>query len=132
MQPPLTIIGIIHSELKKLEDCPRQEDEEAPEASLTILPAFRAGIKDITAGDELLLFSWLHKADRQTLSTRPRNNPNKSLTGVFSTRSPNRPNPIGLHRVSVRSVSDTGVINVSGLEVLNQTPLIDIKSVSNK
>lgn len=132
MDPTLTFIGTIHSELTRIEDCPLQEDEGAPEASITISPEFMEGVKDVQAGDEIILLTWLHKADRKILQTRPRNNPQASLTGIFSTRSPERPNPIGLHAVNVLSISEEGLIKVSGLEVIDQTPLIDIKSVSNK
>ncbi len=132
MEPTLTFIGNIHSELKSLEECPKQEDEDAPEASILIFPEFLEGIRDIKAGDELILLTWLHKSDRKVLKTRPRNNPEAPITGIFSTRSPNRSNPIGLHIVEVLSISEDGLIKVSGLEVIDQTPLIDMKPVRNK
>lgn len=129
MQPILLLIGVVHSGLKRLEDCPLQESENAPEATLEIFPEYITGIKNIKKGDRLLLLTWLHKSDRTVIATHPRNDPGSPLTGVFSTRSPDRPNPIGLHAVEVVSISDTGIIKVSGLEVLDQTPLVDIKPI---
>lgn len=123
----LIYIGIINSELKKLEDCPRQESENAPEATVEIYKEFTEGIKNIKEGDEIILFTWLHEADRSVLKTRPRNNNNLPLTGVFSTRSPGRPNPIGIHIVTVTSMISSNVFKVPNLEVLDGTPLIDIK-----
>lgn len=129
MEPSLTFIGKIHSVLKRMEDCPLQEHEAAPEASITIFPDFMEGIKDLRAGDELVLLTWLHAADRTVMKCVPRRNYDAPQVGVFSTRSPDRPNPIGMHVTKVVSVADDGVIKVSRLEVLDQTPLIDIKPV---
>jgi tRNA-Thr(GGU) m(6)t(6)A37 methyltransferase TsaA len=123
----LRFIGTIHSELKTLEDCPRQEKENAPVATIEIFSEFTEGLKDIQAGDQLILFTWLHKADRTILETRPRNDNSLPLTGVFSTRSSDRPNPIGIHFVKVVEVLKDNQFIVSGLEVLDGTPLIDIK-----
>jgi tRNA-Thr(GGU) m(6)t(6)A37 methyltransferase TsaA len=129
MEASVRFIGTIHSELKSIQDCPLQENENAPEAVIEILPAFIEGIKDINAGEEIVLLTWLHKADRRVMSTKPRNDVNAPMTGVFSTRSPDRPNPIGIHFVKVVSLSQDGKLKVSNLEVLDQTPLIDIKPV---
>jgi tRNA-Thr(GGU) m(6)t(6)A37 methyltransferase TsaA len=126
MDSTLRFIGTIHSSLKRLEDCPMLENENAPAASIEIFAEFAEGIKDIKSGDEILLFTWLHLADRSVLSTHPRNDLTNPLTGVFSTRSPDRPNPIGIHKVKVIALA-AGQIVVSGLEVLDQTPVIDIK-----
>ena len=123
----LRFIGTIHSELKTLEDCPRQEKENAPAATLEIFSEFVEGLKNIQVGDQLILFTWLHKADRTVLETRPRNDNNLPLTGVFSTRSPDRPNPIGIHFVKVAKILNHNRFTVSNLEVLDGTPLIDIK-----
>lgn len=127
MEQQLTCIGTIHSELKKLEDCPLLEHENAPQATVEIFPEFTSGIKDIRSGAEIILFTWLDKADRTVLKTKPRNNPDALLTGVFSTRSPDRPNPIGIHFVKVLSIPQGNKLQVTGLEALDQTPLIDIK-----
>ena len=128
MEQTLKIIGKIHSELKRIEDCPLQENESAPEAILEIFPEFFEGIKDIEVGSEILLLTWLHQADRSIIKCVPRNNYDLPMVGVFSTRSPDRPNPIGLHSVRVLSI-EKNKLKVSALEVLDQTPLIDIKPV---
>jgi len=128
MQPHLTFIGEIHSKLKTLEECPFQENENAPEASIKIFPEFMEGIKDIKPGDEILLLTWLHVADRTVIKCVRRNNYDSPPVGVFSTRSPDRPNPIGVHVVKVVSINNDSV-QVEGLEVLDGTPLIDIKPV---
>jgi tRNA-Thr(GGU) m(6)t(6)A37 methyltransferase TsaA len=131
MEPLLKFIGKVNSQLKRKEDCPLQEFEDAPEAEILIFPEFAEGMKDIVVGSEILLLTWLHIADRNVITTQPRNNPKAKFTGVFSTRSPDRPNPIGMHTVKIISISDR-LIKVSGLEVLDQTPVVDIKPVLNK
>lgn len=128
MQHQVYSIGIVHSELKRLEDCPRQESGEAPPASIHVFAEYLECMKDIKAGDELIILTWLHLSDRNVLNTHPRNDPSLPLTGVFSTRSPDRPNPIGLHSVKVVAVEGE-VIRVANLEVLDQTAVIDIKAV---
>jgi tRNA-Thr(GGU) m(6)t(6)A37 methyltransferase TsaA len=90
------------------------------------------GIQDIMVGSEIVLLTWLHIADRSVIKCITRNHYGTPLKGVFSTRSPDRPNPVGIHTVKVLSIADNGLIKVSGLEVLDQTPLIDIKPVWNK
>lgn len=127
MEIQLKPIGIVHSKLKKLEDCPLLEHEDAPEATVEVFVDFVEGMKDISRGSEVILFTWLHKADRAVLTTHPRNDLNVPLTGVFSTRSPDRPNPVGMHSVTIISITETNKLHVSGLEVLDQTPLVDIK-----
>ena len=129
MDNTLKFIGKVESNLKKIEDCPLQESESAPPATLVIDPEFAEAMKDIKPGSEILLLTWMHMADRTVMTTKPRNNPAARLTGVFSTRSPDRPNPIGMHIVKVIAVPEKGTIKVSALEVLDQTPLIDIKPV---
>ncbi|MEO6720638.1 MAG: tRNA (N6-threonylcarbamoyladenosine(37)-N6)-methyltransferase TrmO [Ferruginibacter sp.] len=131
MEASIKYIGIIHSELKSIEECPLQENENAPEATITIFPEFVEGVKDIRAGSEILLLTWLHIADREVIKCYPRNNQQAPVLGVFSTRSPDRPNPIGIHSVKVVSIAND-LIRVSGLEVVDQTPLIDIKPIWNK
>jgi len=126
MNPTLTFIGRIHSPLKRLEDCPLQESENAPEAFLEIHPDFLEGITNIQAGDTIVLLTWFHQADRTVITCVSRNNFTGPKFGVFSTRSPDRPNPIGIHHVKVLSVANNR-ITVSALEALDGTPLIDIK-----
>jgi len=127
MEHCVKFIGTIHSELKRLEDCPLLENENAPEAIIEIFNEFKEATQNIKPGAEMILFTWLHQADRTVLVTKPRNNPIAPLTGVFSTRSPGRPNPIGIHFVKIVSVLRDNKFIVSGLEVLDQTPLLDIK-----
>ncbi|MBC9798067.1 tRNA (N6-threonylcarbamoyladenosine(37)-N6)-methyltransferase TrmO [Sinomicrobium weinanense] len=123
----LKAIGTIHSELQKPGECPLQENEHAPEAVIEIFDEFTVGLKDIKPGDHIVLLTWLHRADRTVLATRPRNDPKVAITGVFSTRSPDRPNPIGIHYVHVTSIEQGDKITVSGLEAIDQTPVIDLK-----
>ena len=123
----LRFIGIVRSELKEMEDCPRQENENAPEATVEIFNEFAEGCENIQEGNNIILLTWLHEADRSILKTRPRNNKNLPLTGVFSTRSPDRPNPIGIHITTVTSIISGNMFKVSNLEVLDGTPVIDIK-----
>jgi tRNA-Thr(GGU) m(6)t(6)A37 methyltransferase TsaA len=127
-KPAIKYTGKVHSELKRTEDCPLQENENAPKATVEIFREYIDGIQDITEDSKILLLTWLHKADRQVIKCKPRNYYEAPLTGVFATRSPDRPNPIGIHRVKVLSVSD-GLLQVSALEVIDQTPVIDIKPV---
>ena len=124
--PNLQIIGTIHSDLKRIEDCPLQENENAPKAAIEVYPEYLEGIKDIKPGSKVILLTWLHQADRSVIKCVTRNNYNTPKIGVFSTRSPDRPNPIGLHIVTVLSV-EANRLMVTALEVLDQTPLIDIK-----
>lgn len=131
MQPVIKLIGTIHSPLKKIDDCPLQENENAPESIAAIYPEFLDGIRDIKAGSEIVLLTWLHLADRNVIQCVSRNNYDSPKLGVFSTRSPDRPNPIGIHVAKVLSISSEGSIRLSGLEVLDGTPLIDIKPVWN-
>ena len=122
MEQTLRIIGVIHSSLKKKEDCPLQESENAPEATIEVFPEFSEGMKDITPGSKILLLTWLHEADRTVIKCVPRKNYDSPKIGVFSTRSPDRPNPIGIHSIEVISLENNGLIKVSALEVLDQTP----------
>ena len=119
-------IGEIQSQLTQMDACPMQGHEGAPAARLVIYPAFREAMEGIRPGSRLVVLTWLDKADRHVLKVHPRGNRNNPLTGVFLTRSPNRPNPVGLHDVRVLDVNETGLA-VEPIEALNQTPVIDIK-----
>jgi tRNA-Thr(GGU) m(6)t(6)A37 methyltransferase TsaA len=121
-------IGVVRSELTRLEDAPMQGDEGAPEAWLEVHQPLTPGLAGIKAGDELIVLTWLHLAERDVLQVHPRGDLNRPLTGVFATRSPDRPNPVGLHRVSVLEVIQ-GRVRVSPLEAIDGTPIIDIKPV---
>lgn len=105
-----------------------QGDEGAPEAWLDITPKATPGLMGIQPGDELIVLTWLHLAERDVLQVHPRGDLNRPLTGVFATRSPDRPNPIGLHRVSVIEVTEQK-LRVAPLEAINGTPIVDIKPV---
>jgi tRNA-Thr(GGU) m(6)t(6)A37 methyltransferase TsaA len=131
MEATLNFIGQVHSSLIKIDECPLQENEHSPGATLEIYPQYLEGIKDIQEGSEILLLTWLHIGDRKVTKCRPRNSKDGEYVGVFSTRSPDRPNPIGIHFVKVESVTKDGFIKISGLEVLDQTPLIDMKPMWN-
>ena len=121
-------IGVIRSELTRLEDAPMQGDEGAPDAWLELTKQVAPGLAGIKAGDELIVLTWLHLAQRDVLQVHPRGDLNRPLTGVFATRSPDRPNPIGLHRVSVLEVAEQK-LRVAPLEAIDETPIADIKPV---
>jgi tRNA-Thr(GGU) m(6)t(6)A37 methyltransferase TsaA len=121
-------IGIIRSELRRLEDAPRQGSEGAPYAWLEIDPALERALSGVEPGDELVVVTWLHLADRDTLEVRPRDDPNAPLTGVFATRSQDRPNPLGLHRVTVREI-DGVRLRIGPIEAIDGTPVVDLKIV---
>ena len=121
-------IGFIRSTLTQLEDAPMQGDEGAPEAWLELKPLVAQGLAGIKAGDELIVLTWLHLAQRDVLQVHPRGDINRPLTGVFATRSPDRPNPVGLHRVSVLEVKEQNLL-VAPLEAIDGTPIVDIKPV---
>ena len=119
-------IGFVGSELKRREDAPMQGDEGAPDAWLELTPQAAQGLMGINIGDELFVLTWLHLAQRDVLQVHPRGDINRPLTGVFATRSPDRPNPLGLHRVSVLEVAEHK-LRVAPLEAVDGTPIVDIK-----
>ena len=119
-------IGVVRSPLRDLELAPRQADEGAPEAALVFDEDVAAALEGIGAGAVIELLTWLHRASRDTLQTRPRGDAARPMTGVFATRSPDRPNPIGLHTVRVLEAGP-GTLRVAGLEAIDGTPVIDVK-----
>src|SRR5262249_31682197 len=119
-------IGWVESPLKDRAQAPRQGDEGAPDAWLVFQPEVAEGLRDLAAGAEIIVLTWLDRAARDVLGTRPRDDPARPPTGVFSTRSPDRPNPIGLHRVRVIATEGLRIL-VRPLEALDQTPVIDVK-----
>jgi tRNA-Thr(GGU) m(6)t(6)A37 methyltransferase TsaA len=121
-------VGRVESVLVDRADAPLQGTEGAPEAWLVFDDAFTVGITDLHPGAEVLVLTWLHLASRDILRVYPRGNPANAEEGVFSTRSPDRPNPIGLHRVRIVAVVGNR-IRVSDLEALDGTPIIDVKPV---
>src|SRR5215208_7107155 len=123
-------IGVIRSQLTRLVDAPMQGDEGAPEAWLELTSQAAPGLVGIQPGNELIVLTWLHLAERDVLQVHPRGDINRPLTGVFATRSPDRPNPIGLHRVSVLEVAEAErKLRVAPLEAIDGTPIVDIKPV---
>jgi len=121
-------IGVIRSEIKKRKDAPMFYNEGAPNAFLEIEPAYTSGLDRMRVGDEIIVITWLHQADRDVLKVHPRGNKSNPLTGVFLTRSPDRPNPLGLHRVKVLEIAKSG-LHIGPIEVIDGTPVVDIKPV---
>jgi tRNA-Thr(GGU) m(6)t(6)A37 methyltransferase TsaA len=126
--PPYVIrsIGRVESPLLHPHDAPKQGDEGAPDAWIRIDGTVRAALAGLEAGTEVFVLTWLDRADRNTLVVHPRDNPANPARGVFSTRSADRPNPIGLHRVEILAIDDTR-LQVRNLEAVDGTPVIDIK-----
>jgi tRNA-Thr(GGU) m(6)t(6)A37 methyltransferase TsaA len=125
----ITPIGYVHSTLKERSDAPLQGWEGGPNALLEILPAFIEGLDGIKPGEDIWIFTWLHESRRSVLKLHPRGDVLNPITGVFATRSPDRPNPIGLHRANVLSVDGDGRLQVQDLEAIDGTPIVDIKPV---
>ena len=121
-------IGRVESPLVSTADAPRQGDEGAPEAYLILDSDVQAGLNGIATGADLIVLTWLHRADRTTLTVHPRGDVSRPEQGVFSTRSASRPNPIGLHRVRVLGIDEVR-LHVSGLEAIDGTPIIDLKPI---
>jgi len=119
-------IGVVESPLTDRATAPKQGDEGAPEATLVIDERYAEALDGIAPGDELLVLTWLDRAHRDVLRVHPRGDLSRAEQGVFNTRSPDRPNPIGLHRVSVSAI-DGLRLRVSHLEALDGTPIVDIK-----
>ncbi|TMR90459.1 tRNA (N6-threonylcarbamoyladenosine(37)-N6)-methyltransferase TrmO [Nonomuraea basaltis] len=119
---------VVRELLVDREMAPKQGDEGAPDAWLVFEPDVREGLRDLRAGEEVIVLTWLDRADRDVLVVHPRGDATRPETGVFSTRSPDRPNPIGLHRVKIVSIDGTRV-RVQNLEALDATPIIDVKPV---
>jgi tRNA-Thr(GGU) m(6)t(6)A37 methyltransferase TsaA len=123
-------IGTVSSSLTDVASAPRQADEGAPSAYLVFNAEVAEGLRSIKVGDDLVLLTWLDRARRDVLSVHPRGDASRMQEGVFSTRSPHRPNPIGLHRVTVCGIDHTR-IEVRSLEAIDGTPIIDVKPVLN-
>ena len=121
-------VGSVKSELRALDAAPRQADEGAPQAWLVFKEEVRDGLANVRPGDQLILLTWLDRAHRDVLIVHPRGDTSRPREGVFSTRSPHRPNPIGLHRVTVVAVEGLRV-QVDHLEALDGTPIVDVKPV---
>jgi tRNA-Thr(GGU) m(6)t(6)A37 methyltransferase TsaA len=121
-------IGRVESSIVDRETAPKQGFEGAPEASVVFDPDVADGIRDLAAGDDVFVLTWLHRASRDVLAVRPRDDPRNPETGVFSTRSQDRPNPIGLHRARIVAIDGLRVV-VRDLEAFDGTPVVDVKPV---
>jgi len=121
-------IGRVESPLVDRDAAPKQGNEGSPDAWLVFEPAVREGLRDLGVGSEVLVLTWLDRADRDVLVVHPRDDPAAPERGVFSTRSADRPNPVGLHRVEIIAIQETRV-QVRNLEALDGTPIVDVKPV---
>lgn len=125
-------VGVVRSSLREVREAPRQAFEGAPEAVLEIDPRFADALTRVEPGMELILLTWLHQADRDVLQVHPMGEESIPLTGVFATRSPARPNPIGLHRVTVLGLEPPATLRVDALEAIDGTPIVDLKAVMSE
>jgi len=121
-------IGVIRSTLKTRSEAPKQGSEGAPDAWLELSPFAAPALDGLMAGDDILIMTWLHRARRDVLKVHPRSDRRRPLTGVFATRSPDRPNPVGLHRVNIRRIVKNR-LRIGPIEAIDGTPVIDIKPV---
>jgi tRNA-Thr(GGU) m(6)t(6)A37 methyltransferase TsaA len=121
-------IGVVESSLTDVDLAPRQPDEGAPEAWLIFDPGVGEALRSLRDGDDVVLVTWLHQARRDVVSVHPRGDPSRPMEGVFTTRSPDRPNPLGLHRVTITAIDGLRV-RVRHLEAVNGTPIVDVKPI---
>lgn len=121
-------VGVVRSALRRREDAPMQGAEGAPDAWVELAEDVSEGLTGLASGQEVVLLTWLHEARRDVLKVHPRDDPSRPLAGVFATRSPDRPNPLGLHRVRVLAISGRA-LRVGPLEAIDGTPVVDIKPV---
>lgn len=121
-------IGVIRTSIKKRSEAPKQGSEGAPDAWLEVSPLVAPGLDGLAAGDDIVVVTWLHQARRDVLKVHPRSDRHRPLTGVFATRSPDRPNPLGLHPVTVREVAKNR-LRIGPIEAIDGTPVVDIKPV---
>ena len=121
-------IGVIRSTLKDRSEAPRQASEGAPDAWLEVHPFATQALDGLAVGDEIIVITWLHRARREVLKVHPRSDPRNPIMGVFATRSPDRPNPLGLHRVTLREIAGNR-LRIGPIEAIDGTPVVDIKPV---
>lgn len=120
-------IGVVRSTLRERKNAPRSPGDGAPEAVLDLEEKFAAALEGVSPGMELIAITWLHEAARDVLQVHPGRDAARPLTGVFATRSPDRPNPLGLHRVTVTAVEPPGRVHVAALDAIDGTPILDLK-----
>ncbi len=125
----LRVIGHVESPLRTREEAPKQGEEGSPLAVLTFDASVKDALSDICVSDKLLLLTWLDRADREVTKVHPRDDRSAPLRGVFSTRSQDRPNPIGVHRVTVVAILDPLRFQVRDLEAFDGTPIVDVKAM---
>ena len=121
-------IGLIRSAIKQRSEAPKQGSEGAPDAWLEVNPLVAEALDGLAVGDDIIVLTWLHRAHRDVLKVHPRSDRSNPLTGVFATRSPDRPNPLGLHSVTVREV-EKNRLRIGPIEAIDGTPVVDIKPV---
>ena len=124
-------IGFIRSALTSRAEAPMQGREGAPAAWIELRDSAAEGLDGLAPGDEIIVITWLHRAERATLKVHPRGDPTRPLTGVFATRSPDRPNPVGLHPVAILAIEGSR-LKVGPIEAIDGTPVIDIKPVQRR
>jgi tRNA-Thr(GGU) m(6)t(6)A37 methyltransferase TsaA len=127
-QASLRPIGVIRSTLKQRRDAPKQGPEGAPDAWLEVYPWAATGLHGLAVGDEILVITWLHRGKRDVFRVHPRGDRRNPLTGVFATRSPDRPNPLGLHPVTIREIAGNR-LRIGPIEAIDGTPVVDLKPV---
>ena len=126
IRPQLKPIGVIRSTVKSRGDAPKQGSEGAPDAWIEVHAWAADALHLLAAGDQIVVITWFHQSKRDVLQVHPRSNPRNPLTGVFATRSPDRPNPLGLHPVRIRSIKGTR-LRIGPIEAIDGTPVVDIK-----
>ena len=129
VEAKLDPIGVIRSTIQTRAQAPKQGPEGAPDAWLEVNESVAEGLDGLARGDELIILTWLHRANRDVLKVYPRSDPQRRLTGVFATRSPDRPNPIGIHPVTIREIQENR-LRIGPIEVIDGTPVIDIKPLN--
>ena len=125
-KPQVEIIGVLHCDINEFGDAPKNFTESDRIGTLEIYPEYQGGLDGIEAGQTIVVIFWLHKANREILHVYPRGDQSRGLRGVFSTRSPVRPNPMAISELKVLSINNNS-IEVAGLDILDGTPIIDIK-----